>query len=122
MKGNTATVVEMGMVLKNMIESINALHTVIYAPIVTFCTTLRMSAENQNRKCKATLMQQPCLKHCVQSNILTITFCNSVRESWEKRPSVPQLTVQTEIQALPSDANDLGIDSTLRSQTSTAKT
>ncbi|KAK3799221.1 hypothetical protein RRG08_054348 [Elysia crispata] len=63
----------MDMALKNRTESNIALHIVIYAPIVTFRTTLRMSAENQNRKYKATL-QQPNLKHCVQSNILTITF------------------------------------------------
>ena len=47
---------------------------------------------------------------------------NAHQDSWEKKPSAPQPTVQIEIQALPSDAKDLGIDRTLRSPTVTANT
>ena len=47
---------------------------------------------------------------------------NSENNSWEKRSSAPQPTIQIEIQALPSDANDLGINSTLRSPSSITQT
>ena len=40
-------------------------------------------------------------------------------DTWEKRASAPQPTIKIDIQAVPSDAKDLGVESTLRRPTET---
>ena len=47
---------------------------------------------------------------------------NALHDSWEKKPSAPQPTVQIKVQALPSDAEDLSIDKRFHSPTITANT
>ena len=42
---------------------------------------------------------------------------NQANDTWEKRPSAPQPMIQIRIQAHPSDAKELGIDTTLQSHT-----
>lgn len=44
---------------------------------------------------------------------------DSLSEMWEKRASAPQPTILVEIQALPSDARDLGIEHTICNSTRT---
>ena len=45
---------------------------------------------------------------------------DAYHKTWEKRRSAPQPTINVDVQALPSDAEDLGVRSTLRGPTDTA--
>ena len=87
----------------------------------SICRKPKQKPYNHQNNSATAIFESLCtIEQLVNTITLDHHVYDSLCDTWEKRASAPQPTINVKIQALPSDANDLGITLTLHTPSVTA--